>query len=80
MARGGCRKEKRKSGGTAMTEFLGWIQCAGHRVLVERVDEDEKFHVVRLCMACGAFDRGHELRVPKCSFVPCARYRIEECA
>jgi len=56
-----------------MTEFLGWIRCAGQRILVERVDEDGDFHVVRLCAACGTFERGHELRVPKRSFVPCTR-------
>jgi len=67
-----------REGGGNMTEFLGWIQCGGHRVLVERIDETERFHVVRLCSSGGGFDRGHELRVPKPSFVPCARYTSEE--
>jgi len=61
-----------------MTEFLGWIRCAGHRVLVERVDEDELFHVVRLCTSCGVFEPGHELRIPKHSFEPCARRTIDD--
>jgi hypothetical protein len=58
-----------------MTGFIGWIQCAGRRVLVERVGEDPSFHLVRLVVGCGPFDQGHELRVPKASFEPCASRR-----
>jgi hypothetical protein len=59
-----------------MTEFMGWIQCAGRRVLVERIDEESEFHVVRLCVACGEFPRGKELRIPKGSFEACASRRM----
>ncbi len=55
-----------------MTEFLGWIQCAGQQTLVERVGEDDVFCIVRLCAPRASFSRGHELRVPKRCFLPCA--------
>jgi len=63
------------AGGDIMTEFLGWIQCRGHRVLVERVLEEGPFHVVLLCTSCDGFERGHELRVPKPAFAPCSPRR-----
>ena len=61
--------------GGDMTEFLGWIGCAGRRVLVERVGEDEAFHVVRLCEPAETLGVGRELRVPKRCFEPCAPAR-----
>lgn len=65
-----CRIEER-----IMTEFIGWIRCGGRRVLVERIDEERDFHVVRLCAPCGEFPRGQALRVPKAVFEPCAARR-----
>jgi hypothetical protein len=55
-----------------MTEFIGWIRCAGDRVLVERVAQEPSFYVVRLCEACVSFGRGQMLRIPLEAFEPCS--------
>ncbi len=60
-----------------MTEFIGWIRCAGRQVLVERVAEEPLYHLVRLCVPCGTFASGQELRVPKAGFEPCASARAD---
>jgi hypothetical protein len=55
-----------------MTKFIGWIQFAGKRILVEWIDEEPLFHVVRLCTAYCGFSRGQVLRVPRGAFERCS--------